>query len=60
MRLQGLKDVARIAELRGRVTTLEAWRRSAESQRTALQAAVATAVITAFGAVVVLLFNHHG
>lgn len=59
MRLQGLKDVAAVAELRGRVTALEAWKRAGESQRAAVLVAAVTAVVTAFGAVVVLLFNHH-
>ncbi len=58
-REQDLTFTSDIAGLRARVSALEGWKRTVDSHRTAVMVAVATAVVTAFGAVIVLLFSHH-
>ncbi len=58
-RVQTLKHVAQIAELRARTTSLEGWKQAVESQRAITMGAAVTAVITAIGTLVYLLLGAH-
>ncbi|MEE9393428.1 MAG: hypothetical protein V3W41_13075 [Planctomycetota bacterium] len=60
LRVQGLKHVAAIADLRARVGSLEGLWGASESRRAAVMAAAVTAIMTAIGTLVYLLLSPHG
>lgn len=60
LRMQGLKQVATMAELRARVGALEQRWSDAQAHRSAVKATSWTAVITAIGTLGYLLLSAHG
>lgn len=60
LRDEGLARAQESADLRARVKGLETRERAAGTQRTAMSAAVIASIITALGAVVVVLFGRGG
>lgn len=59
MRVQGLKHVGAIAELRARIGALEQRWTDSVSRRTITMGVAATAIVTAMGTLIYLLLDHH-
>lgn len=59
LRMQGLKQVGTMAELRARVGALEQRGADSQAHRSAIKATSLTAVITAIGTLVYLVLSQH-